>query len=843
MGSMGGEGWRHGRFFLLQSVLAPGVLLVSAFVSNQAEGWGANFPNSLLAQGDQAVLVPPEGNFAAELAFMNLGRARVHAIPPEREDYAAQSMEAELSDLRKALKQAGTRPPDIEFICNEHQRQRQILAAAIEAHQRWEASHSYNQNYPAMTDDPADATPPAFPEVRVVEGLPVEFADYFEGFIAWYNPAVTDKQSARAPWERLLARSDGERRYKSTWAAFMLGKSWEEQDPEKALGYFKLVRELVGQGYRDSLGLAAASLGLEARVYLKQKKYEAAIEAYLDQLASGDPTATNSLATAAERALGSGPESLRLLASNPRTQKVITAYVISRSSYSSVYSSTSSEQEATPAEASAWLDAVEEANIKDVDSAEALALAAYRANDVGKASRWIKRAPSSVLAQWLQAKLLLRAGKLQAAAALLARISPQFPIIHEGTNAPAPVDRKDTLRKADEYWRVSAERQIQGELGVLRLSRGEYIQALDSLLKAGFWMDAAYVAERVLTLNELKDYVDRSWPPASPDQVAQEQEQFGDSEVCPALLREEIRYLLARRLTREVHADQAREYYPAEWLDAFDQLTTALRSAWDETLDPTNRATALFQAALITRTNGMELIGTEVAPDWHIHLGEYDWGVDGESRATNALAIVVRPSKDELRRNAEHRPDPDTRFHYRYQAASLAWEAAKLLPDNADQTAYVLWTGGCFLKYRDPQTADLFYKALVRRNRRTILGAEADRQRWFPALDENGNIVPRKRKVVELPESFGLQPTMQPDPVENPETEPAGLPPDAPAQPEATQGYEYIVHKGDSLVTIAQAFTEAGVSVTPIDILEANPALEPAKLKVGQKLFIPARKQ
>ena len=50
------------------------------------------------------------------------------------------------------------------------------------------------------------------------------------------------------------------------------------------------------------------------------------------------------------------------------------------------------------------------------------------------------------------------------------------------------------------------------ELGVLKLSRGEFAQALDALLRSGFWQDAAYVAERVLTTDELKTYVDQNWP-------------------------------------------------------------------------------------------------------------------------------------------------------------------------------------------------------------------------------------------------------------------------------------------------------------------------------------------
>jgi hypothetical protein len=97
------------------------------------------------------------------------------------------------------------------------------------------------------------------------------------------------------------------------------------------------------------------------------------------------------------------------------------------------------------------------------------------------------------------------------------------------------------------------------------------------------------------------------------------------------------------------------------------------------------------------------------------------------------VQLTLAPgSADEGRRIAEHQPKPNERFHYRYYAAELAWEATQLLPNNDENTAYILWTAGSWLKARNPQFADRFYKALVRRCRRTSLGAEADRIRWFP---------------------------------------------------------------------------------------------------------------
>lgn len=145
----------------------------------------------------------------------------------------------------------------------------------------------------------------------------------------------------------------------------------------------------------------------------------------------------------------------------------------------------------------------------------------------------------------------------------------------------------------------------------------------------------------------------------------------------------------------------------------------------------------------------MELLGTETGPDWFIHGGDFEYGVTAESRV-NGNFHLLPASANELQRASAHAADPEVRWHYRYQAAFLAWEAAKLMPNNSDETAFVLWQAGVWLKNRDPQTADGFYKTLVRRCRRTALGEEADRIRWFPELDENRQIVrPERPSAVE----------------------------------------------------------------------------------------------
>jgi LysM repeat protein len=55
-------------------------------------------------------------------------------------------------------------------------------------------------------------------------------------------------------------------------------------------------------------------------------------------------------------------------------------------------------------------------------------------------------------------------------------------------------------------------------------------------------------------------------------------------------------------------------------------------------------------------------------------------------------------------------------------------------------------------------------------------------------------------------------------------------------------GFNYVIKNGDTLSLIAQAYREQGIKVTTKQIAEANPNVNPAKLLVNTKIFIPAPK-
>jgi nucleoid-associated protein YgaU len=57
------------------------------------------------------------------------------------------------------------------------------------------------------------------------------------------------------------------------------------------------------------------------------------------------------------------------------------------------------------------------------------------------------------------------------------------------------------------------------------------------------------------------------------------------------------------------------------------------------------------------------------------------------------------------------------------------------------------------------------------------------------------------------------------------------------------KGYEYIVQRNDTLSIIVKAYRDQGIKVTRDQIIKANPGLDPNKLFVGKKIFIPAPAQ
>jgi len=178
---------------------------------------------------------------------------------------------------------------------------------------------------------------------------------------------------------------------------------------------------------------------------------------------------------------------------------------------------------------------------------------------------------------------------------------------------------------------------------------------------------------------------------------------------------ERVRYLLARRFAREGRWQEARVYYPLNLQSIFDEYVAEIKKGNNEKLSEEKRAKALWKTALITRYEGMELMGTEVEQDWFVYRGHYKRKPVSQIRSSAGLASIVRSSPAEQHRLKQNVVNPEKRFHYRYKACEYAWQAAKLTPDESAETAWILRQAGSWLENRDPKAADRFYKAFKKR--------------------------------------------------------------------------------------------------------------------------------
>ncbi len=708
---------------VLLALVGGGVGTAVSLSPPQAAACGPFYPATIVDQPDRALRDAPSAHFESELRRITPTiRVPWRAVLPEGGDYAGQTIAAERDELGAALKAKGLQQDEVQRTVAAYaaaRRQLREFVAALREHQ-------YRHRYDV-------ANRPATPVLELPElsgDVPEEFSLYLNGAAAWHRGEVN---AARRAWRALLDLPEDERRYRSAWAAYMLGRSYESGDTSQVISWMRRTRELVYDGCHDAVGLKVASLGWEALAELDRGNIGRAIQLYLVQYHCGDYSAVASLRLAVSRLLRHGSDAQQSeAAKHPDVRNVVNAYFVSRHIPGSL-----GAYRFAGTRVDAWLAAVEKANVDDAFLAEHIAWAAYRIGDYKRAARWLELADGDLLiVKWLQAKLLLRDGEIDKALPLLAAVMQRAAEEREAERAwraqpdaglgPPPVEDAGLFQ--------SVKHAVSGEVAVLRLARREYTQAMELLIRNDWWWDGAYVAERVLTIDELKKHIDEHWPAStvaySKDGHYVHSRVRGNAAETQAVSGR-LRYLLARRLAREGRWDEARPYFSPHWRKVLDLYVQSLQQGRDTSRTSPDRALSLWRAAWLARHRGMELMGSEMEPDWTLLAGRFaPQSITARRTAGEGPDALV--SQDERRRVQQAPTTPNKRFHYRYTASEHAWAAAMLLPDDDPRTARILWEAGCWLIPRDDKAADRFYKAMVRRNEQLPAGRYADRIRWFP---------------------------------------------------------------------------------------------------------------
>lgn len=511
------------------------------------------------------------------------------------------------------------------------------------------------------------------------KGLPESVRLYTAGAVAF---AHDDLASAAVSFQAVLDRPFPESAARAVWAAYMLGRLAAEQgDPAGAATFLAQTRALAGQGAPDPLRLATASLGDEARLRLDAGEVPQAVALYAEQAAAGSDEGEQSLRMVAED-LMAHPERLADAVRDPLTQRLLVIYALALAGdyLHAVHTGGTSDDyegffprgdlDTTPLRT--LFDAVWRSGVT-VAETDRLAALAYQLGDY-EAAKSLAAASGTALALWLQAKLELQAGHDGAGGRLLA----------QALHISAQSDDAGSLEP-------SSAGLLRGEAATWTLGRGDFVQAMTVLWPTAqtYWGDAAYLAERVLTTDELKAFVNAN--AAEPE--------LQSTELGTIVPVNQVRSLLARRLMRDGRYDEASAYFDRLAKQAPDTKADAVAFARGlrrshEAFWASNRAQAGWDAALLLRRQGMELMGTETLPD---SKGFMDGDLDGElsggygpppgGPVSQRWGTFVQ---DEVVRYQASRAEPDLRFHYRYLAADQAVQAAAELPPRSQAYAAIL---------------------------------------------------------------------------------------------------------------------------------------------------------
>lgn len=674
-------------------VLAGGLAMAAIGV---AVACGPNFPWQLLDDRDNTVSDRIELNFAYEAARLVSPPADTRrAIEPDRNDRQGpdESVTAEQAEIPAGAWRG--------LIAGSPDEQLSQKLAAARAAGDGDSVHAAGK------------------------GLPLAVLDYIAGAVEFRAGRL---DTAMIYFEAIDRLPPDQGRIRAVAAAFMRGRIHQQQgDLAAARADFRAVRRAAEAGSPDPMGLAVASLGEEARLALVEadllnvtwpvpaatadnaavgRLVADAVHLYAEQAACGSKMALLSLGEVA-RTLMDRPEALRLSVVDPLVRRLMVAYVTSLDR-GDVWDDKAAHEAATSRVIAAVLSQPAAPPGADLDRLAALA---YQGGRYEMAERLVA-STDRPLGLWVRAKLALRRGDRAAA---VRDWTAAFTGSEQGHSA--------TLDGA-------AKTRLRGELAVMRLSQGEYRDSLQLLFPVAgtYWGDVIYIAERVLTADELKTFVDGL--PTDRVIAQPHEDNLWSASFSPVA---HLRELLARRLVRDGRLDEALAYFPqalpngASQQPDGDRATVqdaqAYRSAleasrpgrpFDWPWQKVSRAEALFTVATMTRQQGMGLMGTEGPPDETVMGGAFAGGIGQESPQGYAKSPSALIGPDEVQRFAASAPKPDVRYHYRGIAADRASAVADLLPQRSQAYAAALcWAARYAIDSGDQPKADAIYRRYV----------------------------------------------------------------------------------------------------------------------------------
>jgi hypothetical protein len=385
-----------------------------------------------------------------------------------------------------------------------------------------------------------------------------------------------------------------------------------------------------------------------------------------------------------------------------------------------------------------WLDALAKAKIDPAFAPGYIALLQYdcgRWQDCRRSAELMP--PVEPLRKLLLARCQLRLdGDMSAARRLLDPRPNSAAAINPSSKAAAPVTTQFNMTTLISLQEDKELRdRVQGELGLHALANNELDVALNCFEAGGYGVEALYVAECLLTLEELTQHV------VTRRKAGQKPIKMESHWLEPF---DDLEQELTSRLMRAGRLEEALEFVAPSIRSQATHYVLLRRGAERTDLGDRSRADSYWRCALAIRELGESILHAPYGQSWtssggwHVGYGYFPRLRLGKPLDDQPLPTMklVAAGPEELRRlnewQASHIDQPDlSERDARYASFRHALQAVRLLPDNDPAGGEILQYAGNLLKYRDPKAAQPAYVLLVTRFKETPYGKHALKARWF----------------------------------------------------------------------------------------------------------------
>ena len=492
-------------------------------------------------------------------------------------------------------------------------------------------------------------------------------------------------------------------------AAFMVMRSLQKKNPksEEVLIAYKNVEKLFDEGCPDPQNLAFESDGYLAMWHLARAEYFEALQIYFDRYAIINLSdlknreytgivwgeSEESLMIALKKCV---KVNLEKMASNPVFAELATSYLVSGRN---------------PYDKSdlilLWVEILEKKGLSFKPFGGKIAFALYNAGEYEKAEKVLSLADENEpLSRWVKSKFLIRNEDYKAAAQIISDLIKNY---SDGSLAKFKEDEfffwgflpnGFCLRSND--GKFNSERHLVlgnienkapmrsrliAEYGLLKFNLQDKIGAMECFFNADYYLDAAYICEKVLTLGELKSYADANIEDKSP------KANF-------------VRAILTLRILKEENSlENARKYFSGDkkYVEFMETFADAMKIANDKSKPAEIRAVANWEIFTLYCEGAAEMF-----------LEFYDSG------------------------SPEYRYETRAAPKYLYTAFDHALKAADLMPDKS--LAARMYVSSHW-KLKNPEYIQIAYKNLCKRCRGTKEGEYAWKNHWMPKEKENPRAV------------------------------------------------------------------------------------------------------